>query len=163
MTPDERATAAFPAAAALVCAVADGDQDEVNRILLAPDLDWMALCVVLAGHVSDDTRFGEEKPLSLHNQVQQLLHLAAEAFDTTPEAIRSHSRYRNTLDARVVTMAALRWSGHSASWIGRELGRDHSTVLSGVTRVGETPRLRSVAQRLATRVFGIVSVEGNAA
>lgn len=158
MSPEQRAEAIYPAAAALICAVADRDRAEIDRILLDPDLDWRALCVVLAGHVSEDTKFGEEAPLTLRRQVQVVLQLAAEAFDTTPDAIRSTSRYRNTLDARAVAMTALRWAGHSASWIGRELDRDHTTVAHAVGRVGEDPRLRAIAQRIAVRIGATLSL-----
>lgn len=151
---DQRAEAAIPIAAALICAVADRDVLDVDRILNAPDLDWRALCVVLAGHVRDDTEIGDSAPLTVRRQRDLALHLAAEAFDTTAQGILAGARTRNVVDARAVAMAALRWTGQSASWIGREFGRDHSTVLHAVGRVGEDQRLRPIARTIADRITG---------
>jgi hypothetical protein len=149
MSPDERAAAAIPTAAALVCAVADHDPDEVAR-LLGEVTDWHALAVVLAGHVpADSAILGPTGPLTHDDIAQVLLEETARRFRITVEQIRSTDRRREVVDARAVAMAAMRYAGLSSPYIGKVMDRDHSTVLHAAGRVGETARLRRIAVDIA--------------
>lgn len=151
MSPDERAVAALPDAAALVCAVADHDQAEVARVL-AGITDWTAVAVVLAGHVPADSSLTFVGHLTPEAKALTILRAAAVRFGTTIAAIRSESRERVDLDARAVAQAAMRYAGLSSTFIGRQTCRDHSTVLYAAGRVGENPRLRGIALSFADLV-----------
>jgi hypothetical protein len=151
MTPDERAVAALPDAAALVCAVADHDPDEVARVLKGIT-DWEALAVILAGHVPANSSLKIVGTLTPEAKALTILRAAAVQFGTTIADIRSESRQRVDLDARAVAMAAMRYAGLSSTFIGRQTCRDHSTVLYAASRVGENERLRNVALSLAELV-----------
>lgn len=151
MSPDERAVAALPDAAALVCAVADHDANEVARVL-AGITDWHALAIVLAGHVPANSSLKVVGTLTPEAKAITILRAAAVQFGTTIAVIRSESRQRVDLDARAVAMAAMRYAGLSSTFIGRQTKRDHSTVLYAAARVGENERLRKVALSLAELV-----------
>lgn len=151
MTPDERAVAALPDAAALVCAVADHDPEEVERVLRGVT-DWHALAVVLAGHVPANSSLKVVGTLTPEAKALTILRAAAVQFGTTIAEIRSDSRHRVDLDARAVAQAAMRYAGLSSTFIGRQTCRDHSTVLTAAGRVGENARLRAVALSLAELV-----------
>jgi hypothetical protein len=151
MTPDERAEAIVPTAAALVCAVADLDRDDIAQ-LLADDVDWRALCVVLAASVDPLSRLARiaKVPMTPEQTVDHIVAAAAATFDVTPELILGTDRRRNVLDARAVTMAACRLVGLSSGFIGRCLNKDHSTVLYAAGKVGEDARLRRITNRIVT-------------
>ncbi len=155
MSPDERAVAALPDAAALVCAVADHDEKEVARVL-AGITDWHAVAVVLAGHIPADSSLTFVGHLTPEAKALTILRAAAVRFGTTIANIRSASRNRVDLDARAVAQAAMRYAGLSSTFIGRQTYRDHSTVLHAAGRVGEDARLRHIALQLA----GLVSERG---
>ncbi|HKO27582.1 MAG TPA: helix-turn-helix domain-containing protein [Solirubrobacteraceae bacterium] len=74
---------------------------------------------------------------------------AARTFGVTVADIHSPSRRREKVDARAVACYAARLLGYSYVAIGRHVDRDHSTVMHAVSRVGETPRLRGIAERIA--------------
>lgn len=147
-TPDVRAKAALPAAAALVCAVADHDPDEVARIL-ADVTDWQALVVVLAGHVPTDTALTGSGHLGPEAVALRILTDTARRFDTTIGKLRSTDRHRHVTDARAVAMAAMRYAGLTSVFTGQQVCRDHTTVLHAATRVGESAHLRQVALDIA--------------
>lgn len=152
MTPDEQIFAVAPAAAALVCAVADRDPDDVARALDGLDPTGLhALAILLAAHVPDTA------PLSLGTispeiQMRRAVSLAAAAWRVKPSLILSRSRGRQVLDARAVAMAALRYLGHTTVAIGEAFDRDHSTVVHAASRVGENPRLRRAALEIADQL-----------
>lgn len=145
---DLRAKAALPAAAALVCAVADNDADEVADIL-AGVTDWQALAVILAGHVPVDTPLTGAGQLGPEATALRILAATAHRFDTTVGRLRSTDRHRHVTDARAVAMAAMRYAGLTSVFIGQQLNRDHSTVLYAASRVGESARLREAAIDIA--------------
>ena len=153
MSPDERAIATLPAAAALVCAVADHDPDEVAKVL-AGVTDWQALAVVLAGHVPPDSPLGVVATLSPEQKANAILRETAIRFGLTTAQIRSQDRHREVVDARACAMAAMRYAGLSTPFIGRQVERDHTTVLHAAGRVGENAHLRAIALSMAGRVGG---------
>ena len=162
MSPDDRASAAIPTAAALVCAVADHDPEEVARVL-AEVTDWHALAVVLAGHVpADSAILGPTGPLTHDDIAQVLLEETARRFRITVDQIRSADRRREVTDARAVAMAAMRYAGLTSVFIGRVVDKDHTTVLYAASRVGENARLRRVATDLAAHVGVLPGVLGDA-
>ncbi len=58
---------------------------------------------------------------------------AVEYYGYTPDALRGPDRHQPLTDARQTLMAALYyWAGLTMMDTGRELQRDHSTVVSGV-------------------------------
>lgn len=149
---DARAQAVMPVAAALVCAVADGDAESIEEILNGNTLDWQALAVVLAGNIDIDSPLAKlaRVPPSPDAVVDHCLVSAAVAFGVTSDAILSADRHRPVLDARAVAMAACRLAGLSSTFIGHRFSRDHSTVLHAASRVGESPRLRRITNRIAS-------------
>lgn len=168
MTTDDRAHAAVPTAAALVCAVADRLPGDVARIL-ADITDWHALAVVLAANVDPDSELGRllpGRPLTDDQVADEIVTQAALVFGTTVDELEGTSRYRNVLDARAVAMAACRLAGLSSPYIGRRLNKDHSTVLYAASRVGENARLQRIARRIAapvTRQSGLLGDEAETA
>lgn len=149
MSADDRAEAVVPTAAALVCAVADRDRNEIER-LLADDVDWRALCVLLAASVDPTSRLARAAriPMSPDQTVEHIVTAAAAAFMVTPELILGTERRRDVLDARAVAMAACRLVGLSSPFIGSRFGKDHSTVLYAAGKVGESARLRRITNRI---------------
>lgn len=136
---------ALPNAAALVEAVADEDQDAVAQILVGlPRTDLYALAVVLAGQLLPET--------DAQQRMAQAVRMAASMFHTTTSEVLSTSRSVEALDARAVAAYAGKLLGLPSTQIGKEIGRDHSTVLHACGRVGETPRLRAAAQRIAEQL-----------
>ena len=150
MSPDDRAQAAIPVAAALVCAVADEDDAEVARILDTVT-DWHALAVVLAGNVDDS------RPLTLEVQsfreadrIGRIIAKTASVTLIDADRILSPARDRPTAAARAVAMYVAHRAGITYSASGRVFGRDHTTAMAAVARVGADPRLRGLADRIAT-------------
>jgi chromosomal replication initiation ATPase DnaA len=136
---------ALPNAAALVEAVEADDQAAVAEILTTLDVPALhALAIVLAAQSVPETTEGE--------LLRGAVAYAARSFGTTPATVLGSSRAREAVDARAV-VAYVGWLlGVSYSRTGREIGRDHSTVMHAVGRVGETPRLRGIAQGIAERL-----------
>lgn len=130
----------------LADAVLVQDPDHVHRILTPlTRQELYALAVVLADRVPN--------PATDADQIRTATELAARRYGTSRAAVLSDSRRREDLDARAVVA----YVGHrllllSASFVGRQIGRDHSTVLHACGRVGETPRLRSTAEQIATQL-----------
>lgn len=73
---------------------------------------------------------------------------AAKAFDVSPRDIMSDCRLKHISCARQYAMWLLREFGYSFPQIGRGLGRDHTTVISGVLahqkRVEEDEHIREL-------------------
>lgn len=151
-TNDTRVLEAIPRAAALVCAVADDDPQAVE-VALAGVTDWPALAVLLAANVDQDTPLRETVPISPEGRARLILVAAAARFGVTVETIRGDDRHRPVLDARATAIAAMRYAGLSSPFIGRQVCRDHTTVLAAASRVGEDARLRPIALEL-THVVG---------
>lgn len=152
---DELLTDAVPTAAALVCAVDDGDAEEVQTILTALGTSRLyALAVLLAANVQLESplRTYPRGTLSPDAQCALALEYAAVKFDTTPTQILSQDRHRNVVDARATAMAACRLVGLSSTYIGERFRRDHTTVLAAAGRVGEDHRLRCLAGEVANQL-----------
>lgn len=133
---------AIPNANALIAAVGADDQAAVAEVLTDLDTSELhALAIVLASY---NTPGASETDL-----LRAATSQAAHRFGIPEDHIRSTSRRREALDARAVAMYVGYLLGISYSAIGREIGRDHSTVIHAVTRVGETPRLRGIAHNIA--------------
>lgn len=86
-----------------------------------------------------------EQPEPIVAVIQQ----AARAFEVTVADIKSPSRVRQNVDARGVVCYAARLLGYTFATIGGYVNRDHSTAVCAYSRVGESPRLRGIAQRIA--------------
>lgn len=152
MSTLDPAEAILPTALALVAAVADWDAPEVTRLTANLDRGQMhALAVVLAAHVDLDRPITTDlpAPLTPNDLCARAIHIAAELYGVDADLITSHDRSRPALDARAVAMYATRLCGLSSPFIGARFNRDHSTVLHACGRVGETPRLRRAATRVA--------------
>lgn len=136
---------AEPIATALIQAVSQRDQTAVLELLAEQDPTALhALAIVLADRCSPvDTNAAI---------VDAAITNAARAFGTTTTAVASGSKYREDVDSRAVACYVARLFGVSHSEIGRHIGRDHSTVMHAVSRVGETSHLRGVAMRLARQL-----------
>lgn len=81
-----------------------------------------------------------------------VLSMASSAFGTSPRDIKGDLRNRHILDARHVTFYAGYLLGFTYSGLGKALGKDHTTVMNGCSRVATTPRLRGVATTIAERL-----------
>lgn len=150
LTNDELIVAVQPNAAALVCAVADHDPEEVALALEGLDARQLhALAVLLAANVVDDSPL-QAGGLS-HDSVLQLCAARAAAyFRVSVDDVLSESRDRAVTDARAVAMASSVRAGISSTETGRYFNRDHSTVLYARNRLGTDQRLRRVSDRVLT-------------
>lgn len=149
----------LPTAAALTCAVADRDREEVARVLTGLDTKSLhALAVVLAAHVDPDKPF---IPAPVHTApIVAIVHSAALRFRVTETLIVSVNRSRDVVDARSVACYAARLAGMTLTDIGRHVHRDHSTVFHACTRVGEDHRLRRVANAILDELGFEVAPQG---
>jgi hypothetical protein len=144
------AVAILPTAAALAVAVADYDDTEIARILAGLERDQMdTLVVVLAGHVHLDAPLLAHPPDAADATVNRAVVASARRFGVAVERIMSRDRHREVAEARQAAAYAARLSGLSYSAIGRGLALDHTTVMHACVRVGESPRLRRAATRVA--------------
>ena len=147
---DRLADAMYPVAAALAVAVDEEDAAAINDLLTTLDTNQLyGLAVVLAAHIDPD------KPLirsGIAGATKKAARHAAHAFGIDTAEVLSDSRRREVLDARAVTYYAAHLLGDNYPQIGRVMARDHSTVMHGYTRVGETPRLRNLAHQIAGRL-----------
>ncbi|HET7407353.1 MAG TPA: helix-turn-helix domain-containing protein [Mycobacteriales bacterium] len=154
---DRLAQAMTPVAAALAVAVDEENPDDVAALLTGLDRQELyALTVVLAAAVDPD------KPLlraTVAAATKKVARRAATAFDIDLDDVMGDSRRRDVLDARAVTYYAAHLAGDNYSQIGRVMNRDHSTVMTGCSRVAATARLRAVAEQIAAR-FGWEREEG---
>ncbi|HKY58354.1 MAG TPA: helix-turn-helix domain-containing protein [Aeromicrobium sp.] len=127
---------------------------EIEAVLSPLTRDELyALAVVLADRVPATVTDAE--------RIQRAVVLAARRFGTSPDMILSGSTKREDSDARATVCYAAHLLGMSYSFIGRQIGRDHSTVMYSVGRVGETPRLRVCAHDIATRLGWTREVEAS--
>lgn len=129
----------------LARAVADDDQaatDETFAGLTKADLRQLAVELARRAGPSDSDA----------EIVHAAADYAARMFGTTRESVLSGSRRREDCDARQVACYAAALLGCGYKSIGRQIGRDHSTVMHGCTRVGEVSRLRNAACRIAGRL-----------
>lgn len=77
---------------------------------------------------------------------------AAAAFQISPTEIFTPDRHQEIANARAVVYYVGRLAGESYPRIGRALGRDHTTVLSGCRKVDGDQRLRAIADEIAGRL-----------
>lgn len=140
-------------AAALICAIADTD-DRAARLTLhgLSKGDLRELAIWLARHVDPDRpfipRFSERT-----SATEDCVKLAAARFGTTVEIVKGPSRFREHIEPRHVAAYAARLCGASYPTIGRALGgRDHTTAINAVARVGENARLRAIGTQIADAV-----------
>ena len=151
---DPRITAATPRAAELIAAVADHDADAVSAVLTAvhgtPDLH--ALAIVLASWVDPDTRLtATPAPAGSLALANRAVAATAKHYGLEPADLTGRRQTHDILAARAVAAyAAHRLLGVASTTTGKALDRDHSTILNACGRVGEDPRLRRVAQLIAT-------------
>jgi chromosomal replication initiation ATPase DnaA len=147
MNRDRLAASMIPVAAGLAVAVDEDDPDTVEEILTTLSTQQLyALAVVLAAHIDP------EKPLvraDVAGATKRAAHKAAVLYQVDVTAIFGPSRYQDVTTARVVTYYAAHLLGDTYSQIGRVLNRDHSSVMSGVNRVGADQQLREVARAIA--------------
>lgn len=132
-------------AVALTRAVADDDTRTTREILAALNHEQTRALILELARRAGPTDTDAERVLVA------LTH-ACGVFGTEAHEVLSGSRRPEDVDARMVACYVSWMLGCSYSLIGRQIGRDHSTVMSAVARVGEQPRLREVATRVATRL-----------
>lgn len=147
---DRLAAEMLPRAAALAVAVADEDATAIHNTLTALSTrELYALAVVLAAHVDADMPLQRRTPAG--DALEAARH-AASAFGVDLADVMGTVRRREVLDARAVAYYAAYLVGQNYSQIGRSMGRDHTSVMHGCARVGENPRLRTLAHRVAERL-----------
>lgn len=150
LTNDELIVAVQPNAAALVCAVADHDPEEVARALEDLDVRHLhALAVLLAANVRDDSPL-HAGAMSDDAVLRLCAARAAAHFNVTVDDVLSGSRDRAVTDARAVAMASSVRAGISSTETGRYFDRDHTTVLHARNRLGTDQRLRRISDRVLT-------------
>jgi len=71
--------------------------------------------------------------------VEDVINEVCEQFHVTREAVMSESRLKSVSKARQMIYARLRVAPFefSTTEIGNIMGRDHTTVIAGLKRVGE--------------------------
>lgn len=126
----------------LVAAVAENDGVGVELILRdMSERSLRELAVALAAQVRYLDTDAEV--------IASILRRTAQRFGTMPGDLLSESRRAEDIEARAVASYAARLCGATYSFIGRQLGRDHTTVMHSCGRVGESHRLRLIAQQIA--------------
>lgn len=138
-------------AASLAVAVSDRDVDGIRKILdPLPAAELRALATYLASAVDIDAPF---TPVGVFGDcAEECVRLTAAHFQTTTAAMLSSSRRREHVDARCVAAYAARLCGASFPQIGRAIGKHHTTVMYLVSRAGEHPNLRHVANKVADKI-----------
>lgn len=130
----------------LLAAVEASDRDAIAKTLETLDrTELEALLVAIAARHTEATRTVDTDS----ERLAAIMREAARIFGTSPEDIAGPSRFREVVDARAASCYAARLFDMSYSRIGRQIGRDHSSVMAACGRVGETPRLRRAAERIA--------------
>jgi chromosomal replication initiation ATPase DnaA len=84
----------------------------------------------------------------------RVFYAACEHFGITPEKALDGSRDRTCVNARHVAMWLMRDAGRSYPEIGKEIGMDHTSVMSGVRRVESKPLLLETAQEIRAALTG---------
>lgn len=134
-----------PISTELVYAVRDAEPEVIERLLVKrtiPEL-W-ALAVVLADKVP--------APITEADIIHDAARCASAMFGSSVERIMSQSRRQEDVIARQAVCYAAHRLGLSYSFIGRAMGRDHTTVMNSVSRVGETAKLRYAATKIAMQL-----------
>ncbi|KQP81629.1 helix-turn-helix domain-containing protein [Aeromicrobium sp. Leaf291] len=149
-------------AAALVVAVHAGNVLTTQRVLRRLDGEELRTLVqYLAACIDPDRPLlpttGDRR--SDEDIVESAVLEAASMFCIASDYVRSTSRHKLPLRARMVAMNAAHRLGVSAASIGRCLDRDHTTVLNANRRVAADDLLDTLAARVAERV--IERVVGN--
>lgn len=128
----------------LARAVALQDHDQAAEILAGLSASALrGLALELAGRLPDREADAAE-------QVTRVIEAASRLFGTAAHDVLSGSRRYEDATARAVACYALhRLYRMPATYIGRQIGRDHSSVLHSCGRVGEDARLRDAARRIA--------------
>jgi hypothetical protein len=155
LVSDERADAVMPIACDLVCAVKDSDPERISEILLDPATDLVALAVVLAAMVPDDKTLSElvtvtdepEEAMS-RRVVQQAAVWTSQWYRVPASMIFSPDRRREVNAARMVVCWVAAHQGLTYSEIGRQVGRDHSTVMHAIARVTADRDMYAVALKV---------------
>jgi chromosomal replication initiation ATPase DnaA len=84
--------------------------------------------------------------------MQQILEAVSEATEVPVVEIVGDRRFPRIAEARIITYWLARESKLSFPEIGYQLGRDHSTIMSGVKRVAESTRATAIASEIARRL-----------
>lgn len=134
----------MPTAAALTVAVADRDDDLAGLTPAA----LRALALLLANHVDPDRPFKAHAPI---NVVRSAMRIAAARY-RIPEHHALTRRDTAAVNARSVTCYVGHLAGLSSPVIGRDMNRDHTTVLNAWGRVGADPKLRRIATDIAEQL-----------
>ncbi len=77
-----------------------------------------------------------------------LIQAAADLYGTDPESVRSPSRNRSVVNARMVACWLLREAGSSYPEIGRAVRRDHSTAINACRAIDADPTRLALARGL---------------
>lgn len=101
------------------------------------------------------------------NSARQIIKLAAIHFGVSPEDVSGPKRtFGPIINARYVACFVLRERygpcvfrkhhplGKGLAWIGRLVGRDHSTVIHAIRRVQNSPRLLEAAATIQEQLTG---------
>ena len=78
-------------------------------------------------------------------------------YDVIGDDVLGTCRERPVVAARHVAMWVMRAGGMSLSSIGREVGRDHTTVLHGIKRVETRPDLMADARTIYEALAGPIA------
>lgn len=143
--------AMLPTAAALATAVADHDAGTVAAVLTPLDtagLYTLAIALAVLAEPAPQPELDLDLPADI---VAQAITSAAHLFGADPTLTRFGDRNQPHLDARHVAIHAAHLRGISYAAIGRTLGQDHTTAMNACGRVGESPRLRRAALRVAAQ------------
>ena len=149
MTDEEFVNTMRPISAALHVAVERRDAERVAKILTPLSRDHLyALTIFQAGLI--DTRTVMSADLLV--KVPPIAHAvtaSAARFNIDPKLIIEGNLRRDVIDARQVACYAAWLLGMTYVAIGNYFGQDHSTVINSRGRVGESPRLRTIATDIA--------------
>lgn len=80
----------------------------------------------------------------------EIIREVADIFGTTPQEMKER-RFKNVKSANLVCYKIFRLAGYSYPQIGRIMGRDHTTVVCGITNIEKNPELVKLANELARK------------
>ncbi|KQM18397.1 helix-turn-helix domain-containing protein [Novosphingobium sp. Leaf2] len=98
-------------------------------------------------------------------RIADIVTIAAELSGVSRQEIMSKSRVARVVRVRNACYMIARESGKSYPAIGRALGRDHSTIIHGLSKAiitaHEEPRYRAFLKRLRTAVSNVQPFAGD--
>lgn len=139
-------------AAAFVTAVHDNDTESCHRILLEASRDDLyALAVVLAASVRlDDPLMAHWKPNLV--PVSEIVYVTCMVTGCDLADFNGDRKFPEYVRARQIAAWVGAMAGYTYAELGRQMKRDHTTVMNSVDRVTRDPELHRYAVQVVEKL-----------